>query len=532
MLEGRDRPKQAASRHETIPVPARRPIANAGPSQPQPPASAKAQFFIIRSANTDNFELSKRYSAWGTQPHNEEKFDKALAKGPVYLIMSVNNSGAFQGYARMTSRCGEGQFVPWQGIAARQVRNFSVVWECSTPLPYDKVGNMTNPLNQQNPRITRQRDGQDLPHDVGMKLVQLLQEQAKAAGQPVRTAPVGGMGMGMGGMGPQGMVRGGMGPVQGQMGGGPQGRLGMRGPGIGQMGGMPGAMGGIPGAMVAMGLRGPQGMPMGGGMPRPPGAAGPVGPRPPGFGVLPSRAGGLGGPQQQQQQGPGGGIPPGIPQRFQGRLGFNPSQQPPPPPGPKRPSGSPPRARGRSRSPTSRRWGQQQQQRSRSRSNERVQESQHMSYEEYLAVHAKVQERMASVRNAMLARRAAAAGGGEGGMVNGNTYSGAPAASVVPKPGANVANGGGIMARLGGVGNGGSVAGVAMEMQQQQQHLQQQQQQQRQQQQIQQQQQVQQQQAQQLQAVGQGTSMGGGASAGGNVTSMGSTGMNIMPQEE
>ncbi len=89
-----------------------------------------SRFFVIKCANEANFQLSREFSAWATQPHNERLFDEAFAKSErVFLLLSINNSGRFQGCARMASHAGAGpRSVPWEGIAL-PVNNFSVIWQ-------------------------------------------------------------------------------------------------------------------------------------------------------------------------------------------------------------------------------------------------------------------------------------------------------------------------------------------------------------------------------------------------------------------
>ena len=54
------------------------------------------------------------------QKHNEEKLNKAYETSEaVHLIFSVNSSGFFQGWARMTSRITVGQVLSHLGVCAQ-----------------------------------------------------------------------------------------------------------------------------------------------------------------------------------------------------------------------------------------------------------------------------------------------------------------------------------------------------------------------------------------------------------------------------
>ncbi|KAJ7152283.1 YT521-B-like domain-containing protein [Mycena crocata] len=74
------------------------------------------RFFILKSHKQDDLELSVRTGVWATQAHNEGVLDRAFGNSRnVFLIFSVNKSGEFYGYARMTGLVGEGtgERVTW-----------------------------------------------------------------------------------------------------------------------------------------------------------------------------------------------------------------------------------------------------------------------------------------------------------------------------------------------------------------------------------------------------------------------------------
>ena len=64
--------------------------------------SKKVRYFIIKSFNHQNIATSIENGVWATQAHNELKLNAAyISRDEVRLIFSVNNSGHFQGYAKM-----------------------------------------------------------------------------------------------------------------------------------------------------------------------------------------------------------------------------------------------------------------------------------------------------------------------------------------------------------------------------------------------------------------------------------------------
>ncbi|KAJ7064934.1 YT521-B-like domain-containing protein, partial [Mycena amicta] len=65
------------------------------------------RFFILKSLTQEDLDLSVHRGVWATQPHNEGVFDRAFRTSKrVYFIFSVNKSGEFYGYARMSGPLG------------------------------------------------------------------------------------------------------------------------------------------------------------------------------------------------------------------------------------------------------------------------------------------------------------------------------------------------------------------------------------------------------------------------------------------
>jgi hypothetical protein len=294
--------------------------------------------------------------------------------------MSINGSDAFEGYAWMTSDCGQGPHVPWADLGGAVVVNFSVQWEVTRKVPMAGFAGLQNSLSE-DPQLHRQRNGQQVDSATGHKMVMQFIRAVNAAGmkpppfsykhgREIRAAALAALearGMRLGqGQGP-GMP---IGPVPA----GPH----MQAPGMGmRMGPMGMGMGGPPGRMMGpgpMGFVGPRGM-MGPGMG-------------PGMGML-------------HQPPP----PPGLSRRLAERLQKLPEDEA---------MGQPQQQqqrRGRSRSPGGTRGSRG---RSRSRSPVGVAG---MSYEGYLELYGRVKQRIAAVRGqreADLAAEAAAAAAAPG----------------------------------------------------------------------------------------------------------------------
>lgn len=73
------------------------------------------RYFILKSLTQHDLDLSVQQNVWATQRHNEEILDQAYRTSEdVFLIFSVNKSGEFYGYARMTGLASQDEIgVPW-----------------------------------------------------------------------------------------------------------------------------------------------------------------------------------------------------------------------------------------------------------------------------------------------------------------------------------------------------------------------------------------------------------------------------------
>ncbi|XP_039035523.1 YTH domain-containing protein 1-like [Hibiscus syriacus] len=135
------------------------------------------RYFIIKSLNHQNIQLSIEKGIWATQVMNEPILEEAFHNsGSVILIFSVNMSGFFQGYAQMMSSVGWRRDNVWSqgsGKGKPWGRSFKVKWLCLNHLPFQKTLHLKNPLNGYKP-VKISRDCQELPQDIGEVLCELL----------------------------------------------------------------------------------------------------------------------------------------------------------------------------------------------------------------------------------------------------------------------------------------------------------------------------------------------------------------------
>ncbi|XP_026778235.2 3'-5' RNA helicase YTHDC2 isoform X2 [Pangasianodon hypophthalmus] len=129
------------------------------------------RYFIMKSSNLRNIELSQQRGIWSTTPNNEHKLNRAFQEnGTVFLIFSVQGSGHFQGYARMSSEIGSERCKDWGATGLGGV--FSVEWIRKESLPFQVTHQLLNPWND-NKKVQISRDGQELEPQAGAQLLQL-----------------------------------------------------------------------------------------------------------------------------------------------------------------------------------------------------------------------------------------------------------------------------------------------------------------------------------------------------------------------
>ncbi|KAM0262294.1 hypothetical protein ACHAQJ_001763 [Trichoderma viride] len=136
----------------------------------------EARYFLIKSFNTMNVEMSQRDGLWITKAKNGPMLTFAFNQCKnVYLIFSVNKSKAFQGYARMTT-------APSPEIAPAKWMN-NISWEASSPFRVEwlntrrtefwNLGDLKNSFNDEAPVFVG-RDGQEYPESCGRNIIEIM----------------------------------------------------------------------------------------------------------------------------------------------------------------------------------------------------------------------------------------------------------------------------------------------------------------------------------------------------------------------
>ncbi|KAI5081733.1 hypothetical protein GOP47_0001476 [Adiantum capillus-veneris] len=173
---------QRAMSQVTPPLPVGMPTTQLPPfisaSTPLPQGSSR--YFVVKSCNRENLDLSVTRGMWATHRNNEAKLNDAFDScDNVILVFSVNETGHFQGCARMMSRIGVisgGGSWKYADGNARYGRNFLLKWLKLCELSFHKTWHLRNTYNDNLP-VKISRDCQELEPIVGEQLASLLYEE-------------------------------------------------------------------------------------------------------------------------------------------------------------------------------------------------------------------------------------------------------------------------------------------------------------------------------------------------------------------
>ncbi|ALC38663.1 YT521-B, partial [Drosophila busckii] len=148
------------------------------------------RFFLIKSNNSDNVQLSKRENVWATLPQNDANLSQAFKEARnVLLIFSVNESGKFAGFARMAaaSRRDIPQ-VAWvlpPSISSKALGGvIELDWICRKELSFNATLHLHNSWNEGKP-VKIGRDGQEIEPKIGAELCRLFPEDEQIELTPI-----------------------------------------------------------------------------------------------------------------------------------------------------------------------------------------------------------------------------------------------------------------------------------------------------------------------------------------------------------
>ncbi|XP_069479065.1 YTH domain-containing family protein 2 isoform X1 [Ambystoma mexicanum] len=132
--------------------------------------------FIIKSYSEDDIHRSIKYNIWCSTEHGNKRLDAAYrsmnAKGPVYLLFSVNGSGHFCGVAEMKSAvdyntcAGVWSQDKWKG-------RFDVRWIFVKDVPNSQLRHIRLENNENKP-VTNSRDTQEVPLEKAKQVLKII----------------------------------------------------------------------------------------------------------------------------------------------------------------------------------------------------------------------------------------------------------------------------------------------------------------------------------------------------------------------
>ncbi|CAH2285292.1 YTH domain-containing family 3 isoform X3 [Pelobates cultripes] len=132
--------------------------------------------FIIKSYSEDDIHRSIKYSIWCSTEHGNKRLDAAYrslnAKGPLYLLFSVNGSGHFCGVAEMKSVVDYNAYAgvwsqdKWKG-------KFDVKWVFVKDVPNNQLRHIRLENNDNKP-VTNSRDTQEVPLEKAKQVLKII----------------------------------------------------------------------------------------------------------------------------------------------------------------------------------------------------------------------------------------------------------------------------------------------------------------------------------------------------------------------
>ncbi|XP_051910480.1 YTH domain-containing family protein 3 isoform X2 [Hippocampus zosterae] len=132
--------------------------------------------FIIKSYSEDDIHRSIKYSIWCSTEHGNKRLDGAYrslgAKGPLYLLFSVNGSGHFCGVAEMRSPVDYNAYAgvwsqdKWKG-------KFEVKWAFIKDVPNNQLRHIRLENNDNKP-VTNSRDTQEVPLEKAKQVLKII----------------------------------------------------------------------------------------------------------------------------------------------------------------------------------------------------------------------------------------------------------------------------------------------------------------------------------------------------------------------
>jgi hypothetical protein len=142
--------------------------------------NGNCRYFMVKSWNWDNVLQAQKDGLWVTQEQNESLYrDAYLACRHVIFFFSVNNSKAFQGYARMDCLPGNAPQPSWASSLKWPVsKAYRLRWIKIAETKFRDTSDLKNSLNENMPVLVG-RDGQEIEEQCAISLAEIIDEDGK-----------------------------------------------------------------------------------------------------------------------------------------------------------------------------------------------------------------------------------------------------------------------------------------------------------------------------------------------------------------
>ncbi|KAF6203963.1 hypothetical protein GE061_002301, partial [Apolygus lucorum] len=132
------------------------------------------RYFVIKAGQLKNIELSVTHRVWAFLPLTQSRCVQAYKGGKtVILVFSIQGSGHFQGYARLTGDSPVSSDLNIPEMIGHQLNPpLPVEWIKRSNIPHHATRHLYNPYNDY-AKVQMSRDGQEIEPSVGEALCQL-----------------------------------------------------------------------------------------------------------------------------------------------------------------------------------------------------------------------------------------------------------------------------------------------------------------------------------------------------------------------
>lgn len=131
------------------------------------------RFFVMRSSNAENINLSRAHSEWATTKQNQHHLHNAFSSSDfVFLIFTISKSRFFPGFALMTSGVSNKIGAYWITNESLKLGGcFKVTWITTKELNFMRANHINNVENEP---VTKSRDCTELDKESGKELCKLF----------------------------------------------------------------------------------------------------------------------------------------------------------------------------------------------------------------------------------------------------------------------------------------------------------------------------------------------------------------------